>query len=659
MTETTETPTVRERLHGWLTRTCGEDSAVVRMVRGHRRLFCLVLCGGLSALSFLLTFVVRFDLSQLDALPTDWHAWFVQMVGVVVALRTLAFMVFGLHRVTWRYAGAYDILPVGWSVLLSSAVIAPTILYIYDGVFPRSVLAMDTILCFLLLAAARFSYRLLDDTLIGLERRKQTRVLIVGGGSAGNLTVRAMLTRAITGFWPVGILDDDPYKHGTTIQGVRVYGGIDQIQDVIRRTVAEAIVIALPTANTSQYYKVIRICKETGLPLKTIPDLAQILDSSNVVNRVSDFRIEDLLHRRPIRPDLPEIHRYLDGRTALVTGAAGSIGSELCRQIAEQGAAQLVCVDKDENGLFRLEHQLRELDCAVETHFYLADVKDRARLDLAFMRWRPEVVFHAAAYKHVPILQHHPTEAVLNNVGGTRTVAELADAHGAAQFVLISTDKAVNPTSVMGATKRVAERVVRARNEGSATRFSAIRFGNVLGSAGSVVELFLKQIRTGHPVTVTHSEIERYFMTIPEAVHLVLYSATMGRGGETFILDMGKPVKIDQLARQMIRLSGLTPDVDVPIEYTGLRPGEKLYEELWTDQEEPRPTGHPGILLAPSNEGLPAGLDREVDQLLKFAAGNDLEGLWRALLRLVPTFKGRTEAHAAIPPDQEIEGTSA
>ncbi len=365
--------------------------------------------------------------------------------------------------------------------------------------------------------------------------------------------------------------------------------------------------MALPTATSSEFYKVVQSCKATGLPLKTTPDLAQILSSSNVVTRISDFKLEDLLLRRPIRSDIPEIQEFLLDRAVLVTGAAGSIGSELCRQIAEQGTRLLVCVDKDENGLFRLEHELKNISGKTQCVYFLGDVKDPSRMGEMFSTWNPEVVFHAAAYKHVPVLQHHPVEAVRNNVGGTRNIASLAHKHGVHQFVLISTDKAVNPTSVMGATKRIAERIVRAQNEQSETRFSIIRFGNVLGSAGSVVELFLKQIRTGQPLTVTHEDIERFFMTIPEAVHLVLYSASMGIGGETFILDMGKPVKVYQLARQIIRLSGLTPDVDVPIEITGLRPGEKLFEELWTDEEKPENTTHPGILQAPCEESLTEG----------------------------------------------------
>ena len=396
-----------------------------------------------------------------------------------------------------------------------SLLLGPSLYYLWDGNFPRSIFLLEGILVYLIMGGARFSFRILEDLQSGLSASRRTRVVVVGGGAAGNLVIRAMLTRGLVDYHPVAIVDDDPLKQGTTLQGVPVVGPINQIRKVARLYGAQAIVMALPTASTSQFYRAVRECKRTQLPLKTTPDLAQILQSSSVATRVSDFRLEDLLNRRPIRSDNPEIQELLDHRAVMVTGAAGSIGSELCRQIAEQGTRLLICVDKDENGLFRLEHDLKSRLGGTKARFILADIKDEARLAQVFERWLPEIVFHAAAYKHVPILQHHPVEAIRNNVGGTRTMARLAHRYKADRFVLISTDKAVNPTSVMGASKRIAERVVRALNRNSETRFSIIRFGNVLGSAGSVVELFLKQIRNGQPVTVTHPEIERFFMTIP------------------------------------------------------------------------------------------------------------------------------------------------
>ncbi len=634
-----------------LSRVTGVYSPWIEKLRGHRLLLCLLLCGGISAFSFLVSFAIRFELSTFDASFVPWHTWYTHTVWLVVGIRLASFYTFGMHRVTWRYVGVHDVIPVFLSILVSTAVIVPVVLLKWDSFFPRSVLIFDAVLCFLFLGGMRFSFRLVDGLLIGMGAGKQEKVIVIGAGAAGNLTVRAMLTRGLVEYWPVAIMDDDPYKMGTTIQGVPVFGPISNIDGIARKTKAQAIVLALPTASSSEFYRVIRTCKATGLPLKTTPDLNQILRSSNVVTRVSDFRLEDLLHRRPIRSDVPEIQQFLFGRRVLVTGAAGSIGSELCRQIAEQGTSRLICVDKDENGLFRLEHELKHLAGDTELNFFLGDIKNKGRMAEVFVDHRPEVVFHAAAYKHVPVLQHHPTEAVRNNVGGTRNIAELANLHGVNHFVMISTDKAVNPTSVMGATKRIAERIVRSCNQRSATKFNIIRFGNVLGSAGSVVELFLKQIREGRPVTVTHPDIERFFMTIPEAVNLVLYSATMGEGGDTFILDMGKPVKIAQLARQMIKLSGLTPEIDVPIEFTGLRPGEKLFEELWTDQEKPNPTSHPGILIAPGEDALDEELRLLVDKLLKAADENDRDACWANLLTLVPTFQGLTNGQAHLSPD--------
>jgi len=628
-----------------------DEGPFVRTLRRYRLGFFALLCTLVSVFSFYLAFLARFEFSSLGPAGQPWLGWFLGSLPLVVFLRTGIFVAFGLHRVTWRYASSLDAVRLWFAVLLGSLLLAPSLSFLWHGAFPRSIFLLEGIILFLVMGGARFSFRIMQEMQIGLDGTRGTRVVIVGGGAAGNLLIRAMQTRGLLDYRPVAIVDDDPLKQGTTLQGVPVEGPISDVKMVAEKCRAEAVVMALPTASTDQFYRAVRECKATGLPLKTTPDLAQILKSSNVVTRVSEFKLEDLLERRPIRSDVPEIQHFLHGRRVLVTGAAGSIGSELCRQIAEQSASQLICLDKDENGLFRLEHELRRIAGETELCFFLGDIKDRERMDHLFGEKQPEVVFHAAAYKHVPILQHHPTEAVRNNVGGTRNLAELADIHGVCHFVLISTDKAVNPTSVMGATKRVAERVVRHCNQRSHTTFNIIRFGNVLGSAGSVVELFRNQIRRGQPVTVTHPDIERFFMTIPEAVNLVLFSATMGQGGETFILDMGKPVKIAQLARQIIRLSGLTPEVDVPIEYTGLRPGEKLYEELWTAQEKPRHTSHPGILLAPGCEDLGRELQAEVDQLLRAAGQGDMDAFWDRLLNLVPTFQGLTNGKAHLSPD--------
>ncbi len=647
-------PGVAPRVRPILDHLLDDHTPLAGLIRRHRRLACAVVCATVTTAAFLGAFLLRFELSPLDEPAGGWSRWFLGALPVVVAVRLVVFLLVGLHRTTWRYASARDVLPLVKGTAAGSLVLVPLVMAQWQGAFPRSVLAMDLVLCVVLLAAARFGYRLAREIVRGAPGRGAVPVVVVGAGAAGNLVVRAMHAGAAGGFRPVALLDDDPLKQGTSLQGVPVAGSLNDAEAVARAFGAEAMVLALPTASSSQIYRAVQLCKATGLPLKTTPDLARFLEGRQAAPRISDFRLEDLLHRRPIRPVTPAIGDFLAGRTVLVTGAAGSIGSELCRQIAAQGPRRLVCLDKDENGLFRLEQQLaRDPDGAPAT-FVLANIRDRDHLDRVFTAWRPDIVFHAAAYKHVPILQHHPVEAVLNNVMGTRIVAELAARHGAGDFVLISTDKAVNPTSVMGATKRVAERVVRTLNRGYATRYGIIRSGNVLGSNGSVVELFQDQIRRGGPVTVTHPDIERYFMTIPEAVHLVLFAATMGGSGETFILDMGKPVRIADLAAQMIRLSGLMPDADVAITYTGLRPGEKLTEELWTTEERPAATAHPGILRAPGEEGLDNNELRQLDSLVAAARDRDLEGTWRHLLRLVPTFQGRTRDEAAVPPDRPV-----
>lgn len=571
---------------------------------------------------------------------------------LVPAVRLASYYGAGLHRVWWRYASTRDALRLAAATLAGSLVllVCGTVL---PGLIPR-VLLLEGVFYLFLAGVSRFGLRILHELRLS-HGTAAKRVLVVGAGTAGNLVLRAMNDGTVRGYRPVGLVDDNPAKLGTRVQGVPVVGAVSDAVAAARRTGAEVVVIAIPSASTADYYRLVNAARATGLPVKSTPDLQQILQGGRAVARIEDVRMEDLLHRRPVRNDLPELRAFLAGRTVLVTGAAGSIGSELCRQVGEYDVARLICLDNNETGLFRIEHDLRERLPHLEIVPFLGDIRDRARLNELFTTQRPEIVFHAAAYKHVPMLQFHPLEAIRNNVGGTDLLTELADAHGVEAFVFISTDKAVNPTSVMGASKRIAERIVRARNQTSDTRFCVIRFGNVLGSNGSVVELFLRQIREGRPVTVTHPRIERFFMTIPEAVHLVLFAAAMEEGGETFILDMGQPVRIDRLARDIIVYAGLTPDVDVPIVYTGLRPGEKLYEELWTTQEKPRATVHPGIMVSPGMDERPEQLHDAVRSLVATAARGDLEGCWEGLLALVPTFQGSAGAQAVRPPAELAE----
>ncbi len=657
--EPTETPTTRDRLRKMGTKVLREDGRLTRLVRSHRFLFTLLFFGFLSAVSVTISFLLRFVVLEnvLGTSMHNWHMWWLAMLAVTVPVRLVFFWAIGLHRQSWRFASVEDLPPLVLSVLSSSAliIIALWTFWTSPGGFPLSTLAIDMVLCLVLVTLGRFAYRLVGGPVDHLgNRAPRRRAIIVGAGNAGNLAIEAMQSPRLGGFKPVAIVDDNPQVKGMRIRGVVVMGNIDDIAEVARRKEADVVVLAIPSASTAQLYRIVNRCQESGLPLKSVPSFWEIMESDKPrIRRVEDFSTDSLLHRRPVAGDLAVLQDLLAGKRVLVTGAAGSIGSELCRQITEAGASYLACLDKDENGLFRLERELRDHHQGTRFDFLLGDIKNKTRLETFFEQARPEIVFHAAAYKHVPILQFHPEEAVGNNVFGTRQLVGMAVRHQVERFVMISTDKAVNPTNVMGASKQVAEKVVLAEsiNGHEGPQFSIIRFGNVLGSAGSVVEMFHKQIASGGPVTVTHPEMKRFFMTIAEAVQLVLFAAALGSGGEVFILDMGDQVKIDELARQMIRLSGLTPDVDVQIKYIGLRPGEKLCEELWAEGEKPGPTDSPDILVARRQAIDPEAVEAGVGRLVVAASSGDREALWNELLALVPDFQGQTGPDAEQPPE--------
>ena len=657
--EPSESPNWRGRLRKMGTKVLREEGKLTRLVRGQRLLFTLLFFGLLSAVSVTASFLLRFVVLEnvLSTSLHNWHLWWLAMLCVTVPVRLVFFWAIGLHRQSWRFASVEDLPPLVMSVLASSSliIVALWIFWTSPGGFPLSTLAMDMVLCLALVTLGRFAYRLVGGPVDHLgNRAPRRRAIIVGAGNAGNLTIEAMQSPRLGGFKPVAIVDDNPLVKGMRIRGVEVLGGIDDIAAVARRKAAEVVVLAIPSASTSQLYRIVSRCQESDLPLKSVPSFWEIMESDKPsIRRVEDFSTDSLLSRRPVAGDQSVLAGLLAGKRVLVTGAAGSIGSELCRQITASGAAYLACLDKDENGLFRLERELGDQTRDTAFDFLLGDIKNESRLDAFFKRARPDVVFHAAAYKHVPILQFHPEEAVGNNVLGTRRLVEMAVAYRVQRFVMISTDKAVNPTNVMGASKQVAEKVVlsEAISERPGPEFSIIRFGNVLGSAGSVVEMFHRQIARGGPVTVTHPDMERFFMTIAEAVQLVLFAAAMGTGGEVFILDMGAQVKIDDLARQMIRLSGLTPDVDVKIDFIGLRPGEKLKEELWASGEEPHRTDNADILVARRQAIDPAAVASGVERLVAAASVGDRTALWASLLELVPDFQGLTGTEAERPPE--------
>jgi FlaA1/EpsC-like NDP-sugar epimerase len=466
---------------------------------------------------------------------------------------------------------------------------------------------------------------------------RQRRVLIAGAGTAGQMIIRELTTHPELGLQPVGIVDDDASKHGHRLANVLVLGGIGQIPDIARARNAEMLIIAMPSAAGSTLRQVVRAALDAGLDTRTVPGLSEIIAGQVSIASLRQVQIEDLLRREPIQTDLAAVSSLIADRVVLVTGAGGSIGGELCRQLAQLDPAKLVLVGHGENSIFHIVQELQRSYPGLVLAPVIADVRDANRIDHVFDLHRPAIVFHAAAHKHVPLMEENVVEAVTNNVGGTANVVGAAVRHGTKHFVMISTDKAVRPSNVLGATKRVAEHVVRAAAGKHNRNFVAVRFGNVLGSRGSVVPTFVEQIRNGGPVTVTHKEVRRYFMTIPEAVQLVLQAATIGHGGDLFMLDMGELVRVSDLAREMIRLSGLEPDSDIEIRYTGLRPGEKLYEEMFSEHETAEPTEHPKILRTRSNLAIDHGgaIAALVQSAQRGDSAADLRGQLKAL---VPDF---------------------
>ncbi len=563
--------------------------------------------------AWFLAYWLRFNLDLIPPAYLD-AAW--EAVPVLLAVEGAVFWLLGLYRGVWRFASLPDLERILKAVLIGTlaatlALFALTrLLYV-----PRSVPVLFGLALFLLLAGPRVVYRWLKDRRLDLRSGK--RVLIVGAGRAGEMLVRDLRRDPSQGYLPSGFVDDAPHRLGREVQGVPVIGTTAQIPELVRTRDLELILLAVPSATAQQMQRIVGLCEEAGVQFRTVPPLESLLSGQVSVQALRPVSIEDLLGREAVELDWEGIRAGLAGRRVLVTGAGGSIGSELCRQIGRIGPSELVLLEQGEFNLYRIESELRRGFPALRLTARLGDVTDATSLEAAFRSTRPEVVFHAAAYKHVPLLEGQVREAVRNNVLGTLRVAQAAMACGSERFILISTDKAVHPTNVMGATKRVAELYCQSLAAGTATRFIAVRFGNVLDSAGSVVPLFREQLATGGPLTVTDPEVERYFMTIPEAAQLILQSTVLGEGGEVLVLDMGEPVKIRYLAEQMIRLSGKRPGVDIRIEYIGLRPGEKLSEELFYAIEALEPTPHPKIRMARALCP-PAALFRaRVERLLK------------------------------------------
>ena len=582
---------------------------------------------------------LRFNLGPF---PEDLLAQALRFLPWVILIQAAVFHHFRLYRGVWRFASLPDILQIGKAVLIGTALITLGC-FTYDRLesLPRSVPFIYAALLPLLVGGPRLFYRAWKDR-ISIRPTPGKNALVVGAGRAGEMLIRDLLQEPSPEYRPVLLVDDNPRKRGREIRGIRVLGGCRKIPRLVKKHQIDAILIAIPSASDQQMRRIIEFCEQATTPFLTLPSLKEVLSHPVSGKDLRQVSIEDLLGRKPAQLDWPTIHDHHQGKTLMVTGGGGSIGSELCRQLASLNLKQLIIFDSCEFNLFRIERELRSRFPRLDVVPALGNVTDTQAVKHVMHAYRPAAVFHAAAYKHVPLLESQCRQAVFNNIIGTRTVAEAAIEAGVSEFVLISTDKAVNPGNVMGATKRAAEMICQSLDGLGRTRFVIVRFGNVLDSAGSVVPLFREQIRAGGPVTVTDPEITRYFMTIPEACQLIMLAAAVGKGGEIFVLDMGEPIKISYLAEQMIRLSGKRPGTDIAIEYMGLRPGEKLHEELFHREEHLDETPYAKLRLAQ-----PRTCDRRIianilDQMLQGCQHYDEDQLLNLLQTLVPEFHRQT-----------------
>lgn len=531
-----------------------------------------------------LALLIRFE-GNYSAIPPEYLARSLQYITVIIVITLIIFYYFRLYSSLWTYAGATELINIAIASALSSGV-QMAVMVLFDMRMPRSYYVLYGGSLLVLIFISRYSYRGIR-TLIKRRSNEEncSRVLLVGAGAAGNMLVKEIRNSSHVNKQVVCIVDDAKSKEGSYLHGVKVVGNRRDIPKLVKKYRIDEIIIAIPSAPAKEIKEILDICKETGCELKRLPGVYQLVNGEVGISKLKEVDVNDLLGREPVKVDLSEIMDYVAGKTVMVTGGGGSIGSEICRQVAQHSPRMLVIVDIYENTTYDIQNELKGKYPDLNLVVLIASVRNTKRMDMIFEKYRPDIVYHAAAHKHVPLMEDSPNEAVKNNVLGTWKVVQAADKWKVKRFVMISTDKAVNPTNIMGATKRICEMIIQTYNNRSQTEFVAVRFGNVLGSNGSVIPLFKKQIEQGGPVTVTHPDIIRYFMTIPEAVSLVLQAGAYAKGGEIFVLDMGEPVKIADLARNLILLSGHKPGEDIQIAYTGLRPGEKLYEEMLMDEE--------------------------------------------------------------------------
>ncbi len=610
--------------------------AILDIIERVKSLHRFVVCSaqlGIFALSAVSAFLLRFDFT----VPPAHLAHLAYAVPLWMVLKGAVFHVIDLDRGWWRYVSVTDLMRLLMGNLIGSALGCLAILFMAPTGFPRSIYLLDLILSFLGTAGLRVIVRMTAENSPGQHSSTAKNTLIYGAGDAGAALLREIQRNARLAYRVCGFLDDRPAKQGARILGVPVLGGGDDTGLLVKKHQVESILIAIPSATGSEMTRILKVCHAAGTECKTVPGLGEVIEKRGLARQLRQVAVEDLLGRTPVRLDVTTIRAQIEGRVVLVTGAAGSIGSELCRQVAAFRPARIVGYEIAETALFQLEQEMRHGVSGVPFMPEIGSIQNTQRLADVFRQHRPDIVFHAAAYKHVPMMEAHPFEAVENNIFGTWNVATTSAQHGARDFVMISSDKAVRPASIMGLTKRAAELVVGSLQNHS-TKFVAVRFGNVLGSNGSVIPIFKMQIAAGGPVTVTHPEMRRYFMTIPEAVQLVLQASTMGKGGEIFVLDMGQPIKILDLARNLILLSGLQPEEDIRIQVTGIRPGEKIYEELSTLLENTVPTDCEKIkIFAGGGVTVEEGL-AWLAKLRQLCAARDARRLILELKEMVPEY---------------------
>ncbi len=620
--------------------------------RGRHLLIIDIIC---VVVAFVVSFGLRLDVpSRVFPFFLERYFWFVLPL---IAIRVTANLGFRLYQRLWRYASVEEMQAIVLATSAGSVAFGVLLLALSFGgpewpaySFPRSIVVIEWLVSMALLGGTRFSLRAMNASRRVSGRDFDTatianlkRVIVVGAGDAGVAVVKEILLRTQLAMEPLGFVDDDPEKRGKWIHGVQVLGGRTELKKLVRRLRADGVIVAMPSAPGGVIREIVQLCEEIGVEVMTLPGIAELISGKVAFSQIRPVQVEDLLRREPATLDLEAIAGFLRGATVMVTGAGGSIGSELCRQVLAFHPARLLLLGRGENSIYHIHNELRSRpNGTAELIPLIGDIRDRPRLKAVMGEHAPSVVFHAAAHKHVPLMEANPSEAIATNVLGTWNLLQVAAELGVETFVQVSTDKAVNPTNVMGASKRIGEMLLQQTATRTGRRFVAVRFGNVLGSRGSVVPLFKRQIEAGGPVTVTHREITRYFMTIPEAVQLIMQAAAMGNGGEIFVLDMGQPIRIYDLAVDLIRLSGLEPHQDIDIEVTGLRPGEKLHEELFTASERRIATRNSRIFISslqPCHQGeLEEGLRRLADLV---SVGKHQDGALReAIRRLVPEFSG-------------------